>query len=85
MASALAAPASLVASRLLLTLDDLVERSWRRLLDEAEAGQREGRREGERERGGGGSGGGKREEVRKRGREKDRERERWQARTISQP
>lgn len=37
MASALAAPASLVASRLLLTLDDLVERSRRRLLDEAEA------------------------------------------------
>ena len=37
LASALAAPASLVASRLLLTLDDLVERSRRRLLDEAEA------------------------------------------------
>ena len=36
-ASALAAPASLVASRLLLTLDDLVDRSRRRLLDEAEA------------------------------------------------
>lgn len=61
----------------MLTLDDLVERSRRRLLDEAEAGQREGRREGERERGGG-VGRGK-----ERGSEKERKRERQRKREVA--